>query len=146
MVWLGRKTRGTPQVNGGGSTVATQKMERTAGQEAVHNPSAIHYFQVGTGFKLRLAMYMEEEMMGAAVHLTNAGRPFCLSYHLKCVCNSNCGGRHGHRCLLVRKRGLMAAWKYQFCGEVSPLVLKVDVGLLEATNISLRRQRTRGGH
>ena len=130
MVWLGSKTRGTPQVNGGGSTVATQKMERTAGQEAVHNPSPIHYFQVGTGFKLRLAMYMEEEMMGAAVHLTNAGRPFCLSYHPKCACHSNCGGRHVHRCVFVRKRGLVAACKYQFCGEVSPLVLKVDLGLL----------------
>ena len=37
------------------------------------------------------------------------GRPFCLSYHLKGVCNSNCGVFHAHRPLSPHERGILSA-------------------------------------
>ena len=96
---LGSKTRAPQQDNGCGATVTTHKSERTAGQEAVYNPPPIRYLQVGTVLKLRIATDMTEEMTGASVPLTNTVHPFCMSYYLKIVCNSNCGGRHARMCL-----------------------------------------------
>ena len=64
------------------------------------------------GFNIRLAVYTAEEMIGSAVPLTDADRPFFLGYHLKGVCNSNCGSRQAHRVFLVSKHGLLAAWNY----------------------------------
>ena len=52
---------------------------------------------------------------------TADGHPFCLSYHLKGVCNSNCGGRHAHRPLSPHERGILSAWKYRLCIEQHPV-------------------------
>ena len=66
-------------------------------QVAVQNPTPLPHLQVGPGFRLLKSMEHAEKTTGALVPQTNDGRPFCLSYHPKGVCNSNCGGRHAHR-------------------------------------------------
>ena len=52
---------------------------------------------------------------------TADGRPFCLIYHLKGVCNSNCGGCHAHRTLSQHERGTLSEWKSRFCAETHPM-------------------------
>ena len=107
------------------------------------NPEPIDQLQVEQSFNLRLAMDMTEEIMGQAVPLTNGGHLFCMSYHLRGVCNSNCGGRNAHRRLLPKDHGLLAAWKAQFCGSSPPPVIEVDAGLLSTQ--SRRYSGSRGG-
>ena len=75
---------------------------RQSFHEAVENPLPISALQVGLGFKLHLSMDMSEEMTGEAAPLTDNVHPFCLSFHLKGVCNSNFGGRHANQCLPTR--------------------------------------------
>ena len=102
------------------SNSKTQKTARAAGQETIHNPSPTQYLQVGMGFNLRLAMDILEKMTGAAMTLTDTGRPLCERYDLKNVCNSNFGGRHVHRRLMISKNGLVAVFKAQLCeGDVT---------------------------
>ena len=80
----------------------------------MHNPAPIQSLQVDLGFKHRLVMDMAKDMTRTAVQLTNASCPFCLSYYLKDVCNSNCGRRHVHRRLSTTNYVLLAVWKEQF--------------------------------
>ena len=54
-------------------------------KEAVENSSCITQTQVVPGFKLRIAMYMSEEIIGEAVPLTDYVLPFFTYYHLKGV-------------------------------------------------------------
>ena len=84
-------------------------------------------------------------MIGNPTTLTNAGLPFCMSYHLKGVCNSNCGGRNAHRRLLTSEHVLLEEFQTQLCGAAPLPVLKVDVGLLGVTTISPRIRTMRGG-
>ena len=80
------------------------------------------------------------------------GRPFCLSYHLKGVCNSNCGGHHAHRMLSPHNWGILSAWKSRFCAETHPVADisappwtpgGVSVG---NTTLSTRSRRSQGSH
>ena len=96
MEWLGNNKRTPQQVSKGGGSGVSQKTEKTTGQKSVHNLTPTLSLQVSTGFKLSLAMDMVEEMTGAVMLLTNEVLSFCFSYHLKCVCKSNCGGWHAH--------------------------------------------------
>ena len=96
--------------------------EHTAtSQVAVQNPNPLPHLQVGTGFRLRQSMEQSNVTTGSPVPQTADGRPFCLSYHLKGVCNSNCGGRHSHRTLSPHKRGILSTWKSLFCAETHPV-------------------------
>ena len=72
---------------GGGTTRLTNPTIQV--QEVVTNPESIPQIQVGPLLKLYLAMDITEEMTGEAVSLTDDNHPFCMSYHLKVVCNSN---------------------------------------------------------
>ena len=52
--------------------------------------------QVAPGFCLQREIDAAE-YWGVDTPLKYDGRQFCLSYHLKGVCNSHCGGRHSNR-------------------------------------------------
>ena len=84
--------------------------EHTAtSQVAVQNPNPLPHLQVGPGFRLRKLMEQATIATGSPVLQTADGRPFCLTYHLKGVCNSNCGGRHAHRMIYLHERGILSA-------------------------------------
>ena len=127
---LGSKVREIQQDNGYGATSTVPKTARTYCQDAVHNLSYIHSLQVGTGFNILLEMEIAEDMIRAAIPLTNVGLPFCLSYQLKGVCNSNYGGQNTHIVLLDREHILLAALENQLCGAATTPVLKIDTGLI----------------
>ena len=95
-------------------------------QEDVHNTAPIPQLQVVLSFKVRLAMDMKEEMVGESMPLNDGGRPLCMSYHLKCVCNYNCRGHHMHMHLLVIYHSIFEAWKAQFCVIMPPLMVSVE--------------------
>ena len=90
-------------------------------QVAVQNPNPLPHLQVGPGFRLRQSMEQSNITTGSPVTQTADGHPFCLSYHLKGVCNSNCSGRHAHRTLSPNERGILSAWKSRFCTETHPV-------------------------
>ena len=50
-----------------------------------HNPAPNPQLQMGPGFKLHLAMDMAAGSSGEPVPLTDDGRLFCFSFHLKVV-------------------------------------------------------------
>ena len=87
----------------------------------VQNPAPLPDLQVRPGFRLWQSMEQAEKATCMPVPQTDDGRPFCLSYHLKCVCNSNCGGCHAHRTLSVHEQGVLNAWKYRFCATPPPV-------------------------
>ena len=68
---------------------------------------------------------------GIDIPITYYGCHFCLSYHPKVVCNSNCGGRNSHRNMSQGKMGQMTEWRGKksrkkppppgHCGWVIPL-------------------------
>ena len=61
--------------------------------------------------------------------MTDNGRHFCLSYHLKSVCNTHCGGRHLHRPLSQSKFRWLGKWQDRYCGgDEAPPVQEVDTG------------------
>ena len=96
--------------------------EHTAtSQVAVQNPNFLPHLQVGPGFRLRQSMDQSNVTTGSPVPQTADGHPFCLSYHLKGVCNSNCVGRHAHRTLSPYERGTLSARKSRFCAETHPV-------------------------
>ena len=99
-----------PAQRGGDEHTATSKV-------AVKNPNPLPHLQVGTGFRLRKLMEQAITATGSPVPQRSDGRPFCLSYHLKSVCNSNCGGCHAHRTLSSHERGVLSAWKSRFCAD-----------------------------
>ena len=78
-------------------------------QVAVQNPNPLSHLQVGPGFRLRQSMEQATIATGTPVPHIADGRPFCLSYHLKRVCNFNCGVRHAHRPLSPHERGILIA-------------------------------------
>ena len=83
------------------------------------NPSPIPQLQVGPGFKLSLSIEMSAEASGFPVPLMDNDRPFCLSLHLKGVCNSNCSSCHTHRVITSQYHGTLVAWKARYC-EILP--------------------------
>ena len=102
-----RKTLTTPYRGGEFHTAIPQVV--------VQNPAPIPEFQVGPGFRLRQSMEQAAETSGTTVPQKDDGRPFCLSYHLKGVCNSKCGGRHEHRTLSLHEQGILRTWKSRYC-------------------------------
>ena len=44
---------------------------------------------------------------------------FLLRYHLKVLCNSNCGSQHSHRLLSQSDNTRLADWGYYYCGDVT---------------------------
>ena len=84
-------------------------------QVAVQNTNPLPHLQVGPGFRLRQSMEQTKIATGTPVTQNADGRPFCLSYHIKGVCNSNCGGYHTHRPLSLHNRGILSARKSRFC-------------------------------
>ena len=146
--WTGRmgiKASDIKQDNGYGAIDTVQKTARKSCKYIVHNLLSIQYLQVGTRLKIRIETDISEEMIGESITLTNAGLPFCMSYHLKGVCKSNCGGRNAHRRLLTSEHVLLAEFKTQLCGAAPPPVLKIDAGFLGVTTISPRIRTMRGG-
>ena len=104
------------------ATAQRRGEEHTAtSQLAVQNPNPLPHLQVGPGFRLRQSMEQLNVTTGSPVPQTADGRPFCLSYHLKGVCNSKFGGRHAHQTLSLHKRGTLSAWKSRFCAETHPV-------------------------
>ena len=104
----------SPAQRGGDEHTATS-------QVAVQNPTPLPHLQVGPGFRLRQSMEQATIATGSLVPQAADCRPFCLSYHLKGVCNSNCGGRHAYRTLSPHKRGILSAWKSRFCADTHPV-------------------------
>ena len=130
-----------PAQRGGEEHTATSQM-------AVQNPNPLPHLQVGPGFRLRQSMDQSNVTTGSPVPQTADGRPFCLSYHLKGVCNSNCGGCHAHRRLSPHERGTLSAWKSHFYSESHP-VAEVSTppwtpggGSVRNTTISTRGRRS----
>ena len=99
-----------PAQRGGDDHTATS-------QVAVQNPNPLPHLQVGPMFRLRKSMEQAAIATGTPVPQTADGRQSCLSYHLKDVCNSNCGGRHAHRPISTHEWGILIAWKSRFCIE-----------------------------
>ena len=93
----------------------------TTSQVTVQNPNPLPHLQVGLGFRLRQLMEQATILTGSPVPQTADGLPFCLSYHLKGVCDSNCGSRQAHRALSPHERGILSAWKYRFCTDPHPV-------------------------
>ena len=111
---LGSKTEGLrTRFNRETSTHATQV--------AVQNPAPLPQLQVGPGFRLRQSMEQAADVTVTPVPQTDDGRPLCLSYQLKGVCNSNCDGCHAHRKLSSHKKGVLIAWKLIFCAAQPPV-------------------------
>ena len=96
-------------------------------------------------FKQWIAINMLEETTVSAAPITDMGRPFCLSHHIKCVCKSHYDVYHAHKHMLVSNHGIMEAWKDQLCGAAQLTAIKVYYELLGVTTISLRIRRTSGG-
>ena len=72
----------SPTQRGGDDHTATSQVD-------VQNPDPPLQLQVGPIFRLRQSMEQAAIAIGTPVPQTADGRPFCLSYHLKGVCNSN---------------------------------------------------------
>ena len=130
-----------PAQQGGDKHTATS-------QVAVQNPNPLLHLQVGPGFRLRQSMEQSNVTTRSPVPQTADGHTFCLSYHLKGVCNSNCDGRHAHITLSPHERGTLSAWKSRFCaethpvGEISTPPWTPGGGLVRNTTISTRSHRS----
>ena len=70
----------------------------------------------GLGFRIHRAIDAAVEE-GIDIPIRDDSHHFCLSYHLKGVCNLNCGGRHSHRTMSQGKIGRMTEWRNIFCKE-----------------------------
>ena len=126
------KIPSTVQQDMGGEGI---KITGIMAQKAVANPYPLLELQVSPGFKLRLAIDVDEEMVGDTTPLTDSGRSFCLSYHLESVCNSSFGGRRMHRSLFSREHGPLRAGKAKLCGAAPPPLLEVDATSLGGITI-----------
>ena len=57
-----------------------------------------------------------EADLGMYIPSTDEVHHFCLRYHLKGVCNINCGGRHSDRILSQGEFVQLTEWGDRFCG------------------------------
>ena len=114
-------------------------------QEEEQNPYPAPLLQVGPGFLIRRVID-DTASQGVDIPETDDGRHFCLSFHLKGMCNSNCGGRHSHRALSQSKFGRLVGWCEKFCSEeAAPPVREVDAGgRSQASTLFSRTGRPRG--
>ena len=119
-------------------------------QVAAQNPAPLPSLQVRPGFRIWKSMEQAAETTSIPVPKIDDRRPFCLSYHLKGMCNSNCGGRHAHMTLSSHKQGVLSAWKSRFCAAQPP-VTKIAAphwapggGSVGNTTLSARSQRSQG--
>ena len=132
---------GAPAHQGGEEHTATS-------QVAVQNPNPLPHLQVRPGFRLRQSMEQSNVTTGSPVPQRSDGRPFCLSYHLKGVCNSNCGYRHAHRTLSLHEQGTLSTCKSRFCSETHPVAENSTPpwtpggGSVRNTTISTRSRRS----
>ena len=83
---------------------------------------------------------------GCDIPVTDDGRNFCLSFHLKGVCNMHCGVHHSYIPLYQSEFERLSEWHNRFCvGHEMPTVQEVDTGSLsQASTLSDRTNRNRG--
>ena len=93
--------------------------EERKNQSATHNPWSSAHLKVYPGLGIRRAIYAVAKE-GINVPNRDYNRHFCLSYHFKGVCNSNCGGRQSYRTMTQRNIGWMTEWKNRFFSEDAP--------------------------
>ena len=85
--------------------------------------------QLGPGFRIRTAIGVAA-VEGVDTPQTDNGCQFNLSYHLKGVCNTHCGGQHLHRPLSQSEFGRHGKWRECFCsGDEAPSVREMDTGV-----------------
>ena len=93
--------------------------------------------KIGPGFRIWTAI---DAAAASRVDIpqTENGRHFYLSYHLKGVCNTHCGGRHFHRPMSQSKFGRIVEWHNRYCGgDKAPLVQEIDIcGQSQASTLS----------
>ena len=83
---------------------------------------------IDQGFRIRTAIDAAA-VDGVDIPQTDNSRQFCLSYHLKGVCSTHCGGRHSHRLLSQNEFGRLGEWRDCYCvGYEAPPVREVDTG------------------
>ena len=87
---------------------------------------------------------MVNEITGNPIPLTDAVHLFCLGYHMKGVCNSNCGIRKKHRHLSSSDPSLLTAFKARLCGMAPPPVLVVNTTSLGGTKFSMKNHKNNG--
>ena len=65
-------------------------------------------------------------------------RQFFLSYHIKGLCNTHCGGKHSHRPLSQIEFRRLGEWRDRYCGgDEAPPVREVDTnGEIQASTLS----------
>ena len=80
------------------------------------NPYPARQLQVRPCFRIYRAINGAANK-GVNIPATEDGDQFCLSFHLKGVHNSNCGGRHSHRALSQSEFGRFDGWHEKFCKE-----------------------------
>ena len=66
--------------------------------------------QIGPGFRIRTGID-KAEANGVNIPLKDDSFHFCLSYHLKGVCNTYCEGRHLRRPLFQSEFGRLGKWR-----------------------------------
>ena len=90
------------------------------------NPDPIPQLQLGTRFKMLLAMDVTEEASGDTIPLAEYGRPLWLIFHLKGVCNSNCVNHHSHQSITIWEHGPLVEWKAWY-GATLPLTPVTEI-------------------
>ena len=106
----------------------TQAQSRRGNQAHGHNPHPAPQMQIGPRFRIQTAINVVAAKT-FDIPQTDDGRHFCLSYHLKGVCNTHCSGLHSHRPLYQSEFGRLGEWRERFYnGDEAPLVREVDTG------------------
>ena len=104
----------SPQATGTPLPPLTQKISKRM-QEVEKNPYSDPQLQGGPYLQIRCVI---EEAANQEVNIptTDDSCHFFLSFHLKGVCNSNCGGQNSHRGLSQRELDQLVGWHKKFCG------------------------------
>ena len=92
------------------------------------NPLLAPHMHIGKGFRIINAIV---KAVADRVYkpMKDDSQHFCLSYHLKVVCNTNCGGQNLHRPMLWRGFGGIVKWRNRYCGrDKAPPVREVNIG------------------
>ena len=85
--------------------------------------------QISPGFRIKIAID-KAKANGFNIPLTYDSCHFCLSYHLKVLCNTHFGGQHSHRPLSQSEFGRHGKWRECFCsGDEAPSVREMDTGV-----------------